>query len=316
MEHERAVLDALLRHDLCSFIMKTFGTVDGSRLYKHNWHIELLANYLEKAFRREIKRLIITLPPRSLKSICASVAFPAFALGHDPSLRIVCASYSADLSGKHARDCRTVMEAMWYRRLFPRTRINRKKNAEDEFETTAKGYRLSTSVGGTLTGRGGNIIIIDDAIKPHDALSETKRLGVNQWFDGTLYSRLDNKQDDVIILIMQRVHEDDLVAHVLENEGWTHLRLPAIADEHERFDLGDGRIFVRAPGEALHPDYESLETLEKIRNRLGSFFFNAQYQQTPVPVGGNMVRWEWFKNYDEVPAKDGYGEGPTRARGC
>ncbi len=111
----QAALDVALRQSLTSFIAKTFQTVDGSQTYSHNWHIRLLADHLERAYRREIRRLLITLPPRSLKSICASVAFPAWALGQDPKLHLVCASYSGELAGKHARDCRTVMDSAWYR---------------------------------------------------------------------------------------------------------------------------------------------------------------------------------------------------------
>lgn len=301
IKHDQNVLDALLRNDLASFITKAFKSVDGSQSYLHNWHIDLIANYLEKAYRREIKRLIITLPPRNLKSICASVAFPAWVLGNDPTARIICASYSNDLSGKLARDCRTVMGADWYCRAFPKTRINRKKNTEEEFETTAKGYRLSTSVGGTLTGRGGNFLIIDDPIKPQEVLSDTKRKSVKQWYDSTLYSRLDDKRNDVIILIMQRVHVDDLAAHVLGKEDWVHLCLPAIAETPERFELDDGRIFTREAGEVLHQEREPMEVLEKAKANLGSFLFSAQYQQDPLPEGGNMVKWEWFNAYDELP---------------
>ena len=306
MTYDRFALDAALRTNLASFIAKSFLSVDGSQPYLHNWHIDVIADYLVKAFRRDVKRLVITLPPRSLKSISASVAFPAWALGQDPTLRFICASYSGDLAGKHGRDCRTTMESDWYRRVFPRTRISANKAAESEFETTAGGYRLATSVGGTLTGRGAGFLIIDDAINPRDALSETKREGVKQWFDGTLYSRLDDKRNDVIIVIMQRVHVDDLVAHVLEKDGWVHLNLPAIAETNERFELDDGRVFTRAPGELLHPEREPAEVLEQAKENLGTFFFNAQFQQNPVPLGGNLIRWEWFQKFNQQP---GWVEG-------
>lgn len=148
------------------------------------------------------------MPPRSLKSICTSVAFPAWILGKDPSKRIITTSYSDELASKLARDCRAVMDTKWYKELFPQTRLNPNKRTETEYETTKNGYRLATSVGRTLTGRGGNFIIIDDPIKPQEALSETKRKSVNQWYTNTLYSRLDNKNTDVIIIVMQRVHTD------------------------------------------------------------------------------------------------------------
>ena len=136
----------------------------------------------------------------------------------------------------------TVIESAWYKQLFPRTRIDLRKNTEAEFETTARGFRLGTSVGGTLTGRGGNLITIDDPMKPAEAMSETKRANVSDWYDTTLSSRLDHKTEDAIVLIMQRLHVDDLVGHVLEKgPSWTHLNLPAIADSPQEIELGNGR---------------------------------------------------------------------------
>jgi hypothetical protein len=134
-----------------------------------------MCHNLSKVARGDVRRLIITIPPRRLKSICTSVALPAFILGHDPTRRIICVSYSQELAVKHANDCRSVMNSDWYRRLFPGTKIDSAKNTETEIMTTRRGFRLSTSVGGTLTGRGGNLIIIDDPIKPADAMSDTTR---------------------------------------------------------------------------------------------------------------------------------------------
>ncbi|MDO8432186.1 MAG: hypothetical protein Q7S58_07215, partial [Candidatus Binatus sp.] len=217
---ERLLIKYRLRNDLSTFIHRTFLTVAPAQPYLRNWHIDAMAYHLEQCASGAIKRLIITLPPRYGKSICASVAFPAFVLGRDPSKRIICASYSENLAGKHAGDCRAVMESDWYRGVFPGTRISRDKNTELNYVTTRHGFRFSTSVGGTLTGRGGNLIIIDDPINPEGAMSETKRASVNNCFDSTLYSRLDSKRDDVIILIMQRLHLDDLAGYVMAREPW------------------------------------------------------------------------------------------------
>jgi hypothetical protein len=202
--------------------------------------------------------------------------------GEESGASLYLRKYSQDLSGKLARDCRTVMLSSWYRRAFPFGGLNPAKLAEGEFETLAGGYRLSTSVGGTLTGRGGNFIIIDDPIKPQDAHSEPRRQSVKQWYDSTLYSRLYNKKDDVIILIMQRVHEDDLVAHVLEKEHWEHLRLPAIAEDDEGYVLSNGRKVGRREGEPLHREREPLKVLKQLRASTTSYQFSAQYQQAPV----------------------------------
>jgi predicted phage terminase large subunit-like protein len=301
---DRCLLEALLRNDLTAFTQRCFQTVVPGQRFLSNWHIEAITHQLERCRRGEVRRLIVTLPPRNLKSICASVAFPAFALGHDPTLRIVCASYSQDLTAKHARDCRAVLESAWYRRLFPRTRIDPRKNTEAEFETTARGYRLGTSVGGTLTGRGGNLIIIDDPLKPSEVASETKRKAVSEWYDTTLSSRLDRKSKDGIVLIMQRLHVDDLVGHVLEKgEGWTHLDLPAIAEVPQEVDLGGDAVHQRSAGEVLHPEREPRAVLEELKATMGSQAFSAQYQQAPVPPGGALIKAAWFRSYVQAPER-------------
>lgn len=299
---DRRDLQAVLRTDFVSFIERTVQTVSPASNYLPNWHVEAIAWHLEQCRHKLIKRLIITLPPRSLKSICASVAFPAWILGHDPRQRIICASYANELTVKHARDCRAVVEADWYKQAFPGTRLNPKKVTEQEFETTKKGYRYSTSLGGALTGRGGSIVIVDDPIKAADAMSELKRKDVKEWFDGTLYTRLDNKKEDVIIVLMQRVHVDDLVGHLLEKEAdWVHLDLPAIAIEDQEIALGPSIGYRRKAGEVLHETREPKAVLDGIKKEMGSAAFSAQYQQRPVPVEGNLVKWEWFRTYTHLP---------------
>lgn len=291
--------DALLRRDLSSFIAGSFQALTPGETFKPNWHIDAIAWHLEQCFKGNIKRLLITVPPRHLKSICASVAFPAWVLGHDPTRRIISVSYSNDLARKHSADCRALMESNRYRELFPGTRLDPRKNTELEFTTTKRGFRFATSVGGTLTGRGGSIMIIDDPIKPADVLSEAERARVKQFYDATLFSRLDDKNKDVIILVMQRLHVDDLVAHVLESDDWVHLRIPAIAEENERYQIADAEFYERKCGEVLHPERESKETLDRIRLRIGTYNFSAQYQQNPIPPEGNLIRWSWFGTYDE-----------------
>jgi predicted phage terminase large subunit-like protein len=191
------------------------------------------------------------------------------------------------------------MEADWYRALFP-TRLSGRK-AVNDFTTTAGGTRMATSVGGVLTGRGADVIIIDDPLKPDQALSEAGRNGVNEWYDNTLLSRLNNKRSGCIIIIMQRLHQDDLVGHVQLQDDWTVLSFPAIAEEPERvpFQTPYGtRHFVRQPGEALHPERESVRDYEAMRRMIGLYNFSSQYQQRPIPVSGNLVKREWLRFYD------------------
>lgn len=290
---------ALVRTDLYAFTERCFYELNPTIGFLWNWHIEVIAAELEKVRRGETKRLIINVPPRSLKSISASVAFPAFLLGHDPAAQIICASYGQDLANKHALDCRRIMTSGWFRDLFPRTRLS-ERQAVHEFETKQHGFRLSTSVGGPLTGRGADCIIIDDPSKPEEALSDTQRNAVNEWFDHTLYSRLNDKRTGRIVLIMQRLHEDDLVGHVQQIENWRVLKFPAIAEENECYEIQTPygpRRFERKVGEALHPEREPLGVLNRLREALGEYNFAGQYQQAPAPLGGGYVKEEWFKTY-------------------
>jgi predicted phage terminase large subunit-like protein len=302
----REEFGAFLRQDLVTFVERSFYELNPQTEYLHNWHIDVIAAALEKCRIGRLHRLIINLPPRSLKSHMASVAFPAFLLGHNPAAQIICASYAQDLADKLAVDCRSVIASEWYRNIFPRTRLAARRPAMNDFMTTNKGFRLSTSVGGVLMGRGADYIIIDDPLKPSEALSETQRKAVNDWYDHTLFSRLNDKRTGCIILIMQRLHEDDLVGHVLQQGDWYLLKFPAIAEEAETYAIETpygGKRFTRWEGEALHPDRESLETLARIREIQGEYNFAGQYQQTPSPLGGGMIKTPWFKTYtpEELP---------------
>jgi predicted phage terminase large subunit-like protein len=231
----------------------------------------------------------------------ASIAFPAWCLGHDPSAQILCVSYAGELADKLARDYRLIMMSRWYQRIFP-TRLAPHRQAVQEFLTTRQGYRLATSNGGVLTGRGADIILIDDPLKPEEALSDTQRRAANEWFSHTLYSRLNDKRNGAIVIIMQRLHEDDLVGHVLAQEPWEIVRFPAIAEEHEvhRIETILGpQAFTRRRGEALHAAREPLDTLARIRHTIGEYNFAGQYQQCPAPLGGGLVKEQWFKRYGE-----------------
>jgi predicted phage terminase large subunit-like protein len=295
-------LQAALRQSFMAFTRKSFHTVNPGRIFDDNWHLEAIAHHLELCQTGKIKRLIITVPPRSLKSISTSVAFPAFLLGCDPTLRIFCISYAIDLALKHARDFRRVVESPWYPQVFPYTTANR--ITENDFETTRGGTRHTTSIGGTITGLGGNFIIIDDPLKPEEALSRSQREKVNDYFATTLYSRLDNATDDVIILVMQRLHDEDLAGQLLKQGGWHHLNLPAIAEEDQDVTIGEQRIHARKTGEVLHPERQSLEELEKTKRIIGTLNFRSQYQQAPVPEAGNLIKRDWFEFFDVQPSRE------------
>jgi predicted phage terminase large subunit-like protein len=269
-----------------------------------NWHIERLAYHLEQVRLGRKRRLIINLPPRYLKSLITSVAFPAFVLGHDPAKRLIVVSYGSELAVKLANDFRGIINSRRYRAIFPNLQISPLKNTETEVVTARGGFRLATSVDGALTGRGGDIIIIDDPIKPSDARSESRREHVNNWYKETLLSRLDDKQKGAIIIVMQRLHCDDLCGFVLKNSlDWTVLDFPAIAVADERIQIGEGRYYDRRVGDVLHPERESRSDLDRIRSEVGEDIFAAQYLQRPMPPSGALIKRDSIRRYDQLPAR-------------
>lgn len=296
-----AAVEELMRRDFGSFLIRAMPHIQGGAALDYNWHIDAIAYQLERVSKGSCRRLIVNLPPRNLKSIMISVAWVAWRLGNDPMLNFVCVSYSNELSSKHARDCRSIMQSRWYHDLFPGTRINGSRSAAHDFETTAGGGRLATSIGGTLTGRGGDIIIIDDPIKPDDANSDTARDAVNEWFHSTLASRLNDKKRGAIVTVMQRLHQYDLCGMLIETGDWDVLTLPSIAVEDEIIPLTRGRVHARKTGDILHPSREPYAALMAVKQGVGSINFEAQYQQNPVPAEGNMIRAEWLRVYDHLP---------------
>jgi predicted phage terminase large subunit-like protein len=190
------------------------------------------------------------------------------------------------------------------RAAFPNTRISPEKDSEHELVTTRRGSRMATSLDGIVTGRGCDILIIDDPQKAHDAMSKAERERVIEMFDTTLSTRLNDKNTGVIIVVAQRLHVDDLVGHLLETGDWVHLCVPAIAQQQQQYRLSDRHSFVRPLDDVLHPERESFERLMEAKRQLGTMQFSAQYLQSPVPESGNLIRWEWFKTYRAAPTKD------------
>jgi len=289
-----------LRSNLSLFIQQTFATVDPLTEYLHNWHIDLIAEYLNACKAGQIKRLIINIPPRCLKSISVSVAFPAFLLGHNPSTKIIVASYGYKLVKKLTNQTRLTMESDWYRRLFPATQFSRVENTQELITTTRHGFRNATSVGGAITGEGGDYIIADDLHNVLDAQSETKRQTALDWYDQTLSPRVNNKKKAVKIVIMQRMHESDLTGHLQEKGGYELVCLPATAEKKTIICFGIVEQ-TRQEGDLLHPERDGENELKQERIALGEYAYAGQYQQRPAPLGGGMIKIDWFKRFNIQP---------------
>ena len=291
-----SVADAVYRSNLLAFTRKSFAVLNPGAKWEHNWHLEAMCHALERVKLGKCRRLLLTTPPRMMKSHVASIAVPAFTLGHDPTKKIVCVSYSQDLGEKHASDCRRLIESSWYQRLYPEMRLSR--STASEIETEKGGYRLTTSPEGTLTGRGGDIIIIDDPMNAKDAYSRIARDTLKKWFTNSLLSRLNSPSTGAIIVIMQRLHEEDLIGHLMESGQWEILNLPAIAPHDMEVPLSDDRKHIWKKEELLHEARLPKSVLETLKRDMGTDVFNAQYRQAPVPETGNMLERGWLQYYD------------------
>ena len=292
---------------LAEFTKGAWPIVEPGTEYLHTWHIDLIAEHLEAVTAGEITRLIVNIPPRNMKSLQVSVMWPCWEWGPmmRPELRYLFCSYAASLSTKHSLDRRRILESDWYRAAWPHIVMATDQNVKTEYENTARGVMISTSVGGSATGKGGNRVVVDDPVNPQEAYSDADRRSANDYVDRTLPSRLDDKRRDAMVIVMQRIHDDDVTGHVLARSlpgEWVHLCVPAEAPEPTRIVFPrSGRIVTRELGELLWPEREDADVLAKMKRAMGTRDYEAQYNQNPAPPEGAMIKPAWFNFWRELP---------------
>ncbi len=286
-------------HDFTTFFKKAWRVFEGSKPYIHSQHIRVIAQHLEAAYRREIKTLIINVPPRSSKSNLISVAFPAWVWLHNPEEEFLYASYASNLSAEHSRKCRLLLESDWYRSL---SGLLLRRSTEKEIDNTKGGRRVATSVTGIGTGKGASILIADDPNSAQEVYSKTKRERVHRWWSEVIPSRLNDPKRDVKIVVQQRCHEDDLTGYILKTnrQDVTHLIFPNEYEGPQRFitklqhqnpKLIDNRKNI---GDLLCEERLGLEETERLKREIGEYGYAGQYQQRPAPLGGGIIKKEWF----------------------
>lgn len=280
-DHPEDIADAAMRENLYAFLAGAFPIICPGEALARAPYLEAMCYALQRVATGECLRLLISIAPRHLKSICGSVLLPAFELGRDPKQKVVVVSYGKDLAREHAEMFRRLVNSSIYKRLFPEMRIDPKHNRFEHLKTTAGGGRKSASLGGGITGFGANLIVIDDLGKPAEMRHDTYRQELRDFFDQTLFSRLNDKRSDRIVSIQQRLHPDDFSAYLLEKETFEHLCLPSVAEIPEEIPLYNNRVFVRRPGDLLNEDREPQSVLDRIKADIGNFAFQAQYQQNP-----------------------------------
>jgi predicted phage terminase large subunit-like protein len=281
------------------FIEKAFFILNPGAPFLPNWHIERLAWECGLFADGETKRLVIAMPPRHLKSTIGSVALSAWILGRNPTAKIICVSYAEDLAKEFSDQTRRLMNSESYARAFPNVQLE--KSTDMHLRTVQGGERYATTVGGVLTGMGADFIIVDDPMKIQDAESQPRRDFVANYLFN-LPSRLNNPKTGGIMLIAQRLHEDDVIGRVIAHPGdWKPVILPLIAMQDEQHEIGPKRIYFRKVGELLHPARIDKDLAEQLRREIGPRDFNAQYQQSPLPANSGSLDLGMFKRFTVPP---------------
>lgn len=306
---------ALRMRDSLRFAVEQFWPlIEPGTVFRPSWHIDAVCDHLEAVSRGEIRRLIINVPPRHMKSILVAVMWPAWQWLRRPEHRWLYASYSARLSTQDSVKCRRIIESAGGRlaggtlpervgytgllRLFDAANVwelTGDQNEKTKFENDRSGYRLATSVGGTATGMGGDTIVLDDPNAAADGDSETKREAVVEWIDGTMSTRLNDPQTGSVVVVQQRIHQDDATGHLLAQGGYEHLCLPAEFEPSHPFVWPDDPR--REPGELLWPKHFDRAAVDDLKGKLGSRRASGQLQQNPTPSEGGMFKRRWWRRY-------------------
>ena len=284
------------------FAMRAFHTVEPGTQYEHNWHISCIAEHMEAMYRGEIRRLIINVPPRTLKSYLVARAYPAWVMGRIPSHKFISTSYGHEVTEQNAMACRRIMKSEWYRQCFPATQISPEIDRNMHFETTQAGQYYAASAMSPIVGLGCNTLILDDLIKPMEAYSEAIRATTNLNMRTSFFSRLNDKRTGSIVLIMQRVHEDDPTGHLLKDGGWTHVKLPAETKTHVVIKLNDQQ-WEMAPNSLLFPQFLTRAILDEALLDMTPMNYAGQMLQEPVPIGGGEFMPEWPQHYNALTIK-------------
>lgn len=312
-----------LEGSLREFMRAAWPVIEPATPFRSNWHIDAISDHLEAAYRRQILRLVINIPPRTMKSTAVTVAAPAWRWTVAPHERFLTASYGSDLATRDAVKTRRLIASSWFlARWIDRFRLTSDQNTKTRYENDRTGYRIATSVGGTATGEGGDVIVIDDPHKADEVESDVQREAVIDWHDGTISTRFNDPDTGVEILVMQRLHERDLTGHVLDLGGWHHLCLPMEYEPSHPFvcpagfELADGTVLRgdprTEPGELLwdgsQPHTEArftADAVDRLKRDLGSYRAAGQLQQRPAPLEGGILKRAWWRYYPPASQPDG-----------
>lgn len=292
---------ALYRLHFPAFAEKSFETLHPGRKLHDAWYIEAICHALSRVEEGKCRRLMINIPPRTLKSIIVSVAWPAFLLGHDPTKQIMVISHNEALATELSNKFRQIVDASWYKATFPTMSVKPAKDSERTFVTAEGGKRAAGSVKGSVTGSGTDITILDDPLDVAELATDTACAKVNGWIDLSLSTRFNDPASGPMVLVMQRLSLNDTAAHLSRQERWEKLALPAVSEADMDIPIAVNKSYRFSKGDLLDPVRLPLEFLEAQRAKMGSEGYLAQYQQSPVPGGGGMVDLGLFPRFTKLP---------------
>lgn len=292
---------------LMNFIKLAWPILEPGREFVEGWHIGAICEHLEAVSRGEITRLLMNVPPGCMKSLTTEVFWPAWEWGpqNHPDYRYVSASYSEALTIRDNRKMRSLVSDKWYMDNWgKRVQLDPEQNSKTRFDTMQKGFKIATSVGGLGTGERGDRVIIDDPHNVKDGESEAVRNSTILWFTETMPTRVNDPEKSAIVIIMQRVHEQDVSGYIVAKElGYTHLMLPMEYEPERKCYTSIGFEDPRTEeNELLWPKRMTRAVVERDKKVMGTYASAGQFQQRPSPRGGGMFKREWFEVVDAVPA--------------
>ena len=274
-----------------------------------NWHLKVICDEIQRVMTRVFLRekkdydLIINIPPGTTKSTITSIMLPAWAWTQDPSLRFITGSYSSDLAMEMSVKTRDLILSDKYQRLFPFVQVSKDQNTKMNYKLTMGGQRFATSTGGTVTGVHAHVIIIDDPLDPRRAVSDAELKNANHWLTQTLSTRKVDKEITPMILIMQRLAEDDPTGHMVSNKQWKtrHVCLPC--DDSWPIEPRKYAVYYKLNKGLLDPKRLSRKVLDEYKGILGPLGYAGQFGQQPVPMEGGVIKRDWLRYYniDEIP---------------
>lgn len=304
MEREIKEVDYFIDRCICQmsyveFIKEAWNIIEPSTPFQINWHIEMIAGKLQEIIERleageEATNLVINVPPGTTKSTLVTKMLTPWVWTRSPSLKVIIGTYESSLAVNHALKSRDIMQSEWYRKCWGDVfRLKIDKNVKTEYENSRAGTVITTSVGGTVIGKHGDLIIIDDPNNPNVSISRRELDAVNNWHDLVLSTRMTNKRTSCKIIVMQRIGQNDLSEYVLskDNERWEHICLPA--EEDQNVSPAEWRKYY-IDG-LLDPVRLDREALRRMLSSLGSAGYAGQMQQRPAPPEGNIIKGEWLQ---------------------